>query len=379
MISVTELSSFDELAALRVTWRHLWEQSREASFVQSWEWFRSYCRIFGAGKKIRTLVVSMGSEPIGIVPFVLCPVRTRFGWANVVTWPLDDWGPFYGPIGVNPSAALSGALRYLGGLNDWHAIELPCIDEQGHDRGRTRSAFKANKMQGRQTDTTNHAAVVLDSSWDWFMQKRSDLCREQFRSAERTLGEYGPVSFHRWRPTGVKTGDTCRRWDLFAHLEHAKRANAISMSKAEIDLSFLRDVHPAAVDAGAVEICTLSIRGRTIACSYAYQTHGNVDTVFVGAANAIGDDAANVLLGHMIRDGFMRGDRRILFHSDQSRFAKLWSNSQVEAVTCGHYNLLSPQAQLLKLKRAKKKPGRSDSEFNVLALSDGAGARHTQA
>jgi CelD/BcsL family acetyltransferase involved in cellulose biosynthesis len=376
MISVTELTSFDELASLRVTWGQLWEETREASFVQTWEWFRSYWRVFGTGKKIRTLIVSMGSKPIGIVPFIVSPVRTRFGWANVVTWPLDQWGPFYGPVGINPAAALSGALQYLNDCNDWHAVELPYIDEQGNDRGRTRSAFKASKMQGRQTATTSHPAVAFDSSWDWFMQEQSGSCRAQFGKSQQNLEKFGPVSFFRWRPAGIKAGDTNRRWDLFAQFEMAKLANASSSSKAEIDLTFLRDLHPAAVDAGAVEICTLTIRGRTVACAYANHSHGNVDLLFAGAAKEVGDDATNVLIGQMIRDSFMRNDRRIVFQADQSRFAVLWSNSSVEAVTYGHYNLLSPQAQLLKMKRAKKDS--QAGKYVIPKLNDGAGVKQVK-
>jgi CelD/BcsL family acetyltransferase involved in cellulose biosynthesis len=375
MISVTELSSFDELATLRLTWRHLWEQSREASFVQSWDWFRSYWRVFGSGKTIRTLVVSMGGDPIGIVPLVVNPTRTRFGWANVVTWPLDDWGPFYGPVGVNPAAALSGALQYLRDSNDWHAVELPFIDEQGNDRGRTRSAFRASGMQGKQTAIKDHAAIALDGSWDWFLQERSESCGHQFEASEQALAQFGPVSFFRWRPTGIQTGQTDRRWDLFCQFEQAKLANAESTSKAEIDLSFLRDLHPAAVDAGAIEICTLTIRGRTVACSYANHAHGNVDLIFAGASKEVGDAGVHVLLSHMIRDSFMRNDRRITFHADQARFSELWSNCTIKAATCGHYNLLSPQAQLLKMKRAKKK---SSSEYAVPTLNDGAGVKHVQ-
>ncbi|MGZ0171703.1 MAG: hypothetical protein ACKVHE_19340 [Planctomycetales bacterium] len=42
MIAVSEINTFEELANLRVTWRELWEKTPNASFVQSWDWLRSY-------------------------------------------------------------------------------------------------------------------------------------------------------------------------------------------------------------------------------------------------------------------------------------------------------------------------------------------------
>jgi hypothetical protein len=236
--------------------------------------------------------------------------------------------------------------------------------------------FKANKIQGRQTAITNHAVIVISGSWDWFMQERSAVCRDRLGKAQQKLNQLGPVSFHRWRPQGLDAGDTSRRWDLFAQFAQTKIADESSKSKAEIDLTFLRDLHPAAVDAGSVEICSLTIRGRTGAVSYGYHNNGNLDLLFLGAAHEVGDDGVQVLIVEMLRDSFMRDDSRLLFHADQSQFAELWSNGHVEAVTCGHYNMLSPQAQLLKMKRAKKDKGASVAGKDAVpTLSDGAGVK----
>jgi CelD/BcsL family acetyltransferase involved in cellulose biosynthesis len=70
MIAVSEINTFEELANLRVTWRELWEKTPNASFVQSWDWLRSYWRVYGDKQELRTLLVTLRTKPIGIVPLV---------------------------------------------------------------------------------------------------------------------------------------------------------------------------------------------------------------------------------------------------------------------------------------------------------------------
>lgn len=351
MIAVSEMTSFDELANLRVTWKQLWENTRDASFVQSWEWLRSYWRMFGDGMKLRTLVVSLAAKPIGIVPFVLRPVKTKLGTANVLTWPHEDWGVCYGQIGPNPAAALSAAIRYISRSRDWNAMELSGIDEQGLDRGRTRNALKNCGIRAEQTDSLEHPVVQLEGSWDWYMEEQGLESRVALARAERQIECHGPVSFHRWRPVGGRNGETERRWDLFRAFEMIRRASTADSSKADAELAFLKDVHPVAVDAGAIDICTLTVNGHPVACSYGYATHGSVEVSFTGAFEQAGEAAVTTLIGHMIRDSFMRGDQRIIFRHNDEPIVAPWTNTTLKTVTLSHVPKLSPRGQLLKLGR----------------------------
>ena len=69
------------------------------SFFQSLDWLRVYWRHFGAGQQLRVLVVTSCGEPMGIVPLVVRRETTRVGEVRVLTYPLDDWGTYFGPIG----------------------------------------------------------------------------------------------------------------------------------------------------------------------------------------------------------------------------------------------------------------------------------------
>lgn len=346
MPAVTELSSVDDLARIRLTWKTLWEQRRDASFFQSWDWLRSYLRTCGDGQKLRTLIVTEGTTPIGIVPLVHQNVRTRLGVAGVLRYPLADWGTSYGPLGTETGEALATAIKHALRRRDWTALELGHVDEFGADSGRTRSALTRSRLRVRETAHLDRPAVQLDESWDWFLEEHTGHFRAELENAELDLSQYGPISFYRWRPAGDLVGQTNRRWDLFEIFEQIRAATEEPTKQTVAEMALLKDVHPAAVDAGAVEICLLSISGRTIACSYGYHRGGSVEQIFIGGVPQM-PSAVPVLLGRMIRDSFMRNDRRMLFRKPDD-LIRDWCNGSVPTVTLSHFDRLSPQAQLLK-------------------------------
>jgi hypothetical protein len=220
MIAVSEINTFEELANLRVTWRELWEKTPNASFVQSWDWLRSYWRVYGDKQELRTLLVTLRTKPIGIVPLVTRQIETALGATPVLTWPTNSFVPFYGAIGPNPAATLSTAFSYLRRTQrNWKALELPQIDEFGHDNLRTSNALKNARLKVCRNGAVTHPVVEIAESWDSYMGERHVSSRIEFIQAEKVVTHCGPISFHRWRPEGGKVGATDRRWDLFRVFE----------------------------------------------------------------------------------------------------------------------------------------------------------------
>lgn len=356
MHAVTEFHSMDELANARLTWKHLWEKTRGASYFQSYDWLRSYLRFYGEGLKLKVLLVTIAAKPIGLIPLVVRNVRTQLGSAAVLTFPLGEWGSFYGQVGPNPAATWQGAMPHvLGSKRDWQVVELPGNDDSGPEGTRVSAALKTGGLQVAQTSQIRHPIVDLTEDWDHFLSERSPRCRMQLAQAEHAVQRYGAVSFHRWRPDGLKSGQTDRRWDLLAAVDALKRKSDHSASRAEIELAFLRDAHSSAVDLGVADICTLTVGGRPIAAAYSYATNGLVEPVLFVTDPEIGEAAIQLLHCMMIRDSFLRRDRRIVFRAEHATNAETWANSSVIATTYGHYAWLSPQAQMLRLKQRKAK------------------------
>ncbi len=352
MIGVVELNSFDDLARIRETWRELWEATPGATFFQSWDWLRSYWQLNAEEQQLKVLLFTLRARPIGIVPLVVRPIQTPLGQTRTLTWPLGNHGAFYGAIGPNPAATLTAAFRYLSSARrNWSVIDLPHIDEFGADNGRTRNAMRNARLNVRQTNMVLYPTVDLSESWDCYLDELPLKNRAQYIQAEQLARQYGKLSFHRCRPEGNEIGETERRRDLFGQFRDLKRQSKKHATDADRSLSLIEDVHPAAVDAGVVDLCTLCVGGVPTASSYGYVMNGTLELLFVEAPGNNGDLMHAVLMSHLIRDSFMRNDERILFQPRNAPAAKLWANSAAAAVTLSWFAKLSPKARALKMKR----------------------------
>jgi hypothetical protein len=224
MIAVSEINTFEELANLRVTWRELWEKTPNASFVQSWDWLRSYWRTYGDKQELRILLVTLRTKPIGIVPLVTRHVETALGATPVLSWPKNTFVPFYGAIGPNPAATLSTAFSHVRRTQrNWKSLELPQIDEFGHDNLRTNNALRIARLKACRNGAVAHPVVDMSDRWDDYMGSRDVSARMEYLQSEKIIAHCGPISFHRWRPEGGKVGATDRRWDLFRVFEEIRR------------------------------------------------------------------------------------------------------------------------------------------------------------
>jgi hypothetical protein len=297
--------------------------------------------------------VTLRTKPIGIVPLVTRHVETALGATPVLSWPKNTFVPFYGAIGPNPAATLSTAFSHVRRTQrNWKSLELPQIDEFGHDNLRTNNALRIARLKACRNGAVAHPVVDMSDRWDDYMGSRDVSARMEYLQSEKIIAHCGPISFHRWRPEGGKVGATDRRWDLFRVFEGIRRDARGRGRRDDRELAAMKDAHAAAVDAGAVEFCSLTVSGRPAACAYNYRTEGRLENVFLEAREEYGDAALTGLLGHMLRDSFMRDDESIVFQPHDARRVATWRNAEVTSISYGHYAKLSPAAQLLKRRRA---------------------------
>src|SRR5258708_5312422 len=113
MSSVREINDLETLASCRLQWNALLPSTPGASFFHSLDWLETYWRHYGADQQLRVLVVYSADRCVGFLPLVIRVGRTLLGAARVLTYPLDDWGSFYGPIGPYPTATLLAGLGHV--------------------------------------------------------------------------------------------------------------------------------------------------------------------------------------------------------------------------------------------------------------------------
>ena len=403
---VREINEIDGLAGLRADWTRLWAETPGATFFQSLEWLEAYWRHYAAAQRLRVVVVERDGRPSGIVPLVVRPDRTRVGPLTLLTWPLDSWGSFYGPIGPRSAETLAEALDYLREApRDWDALDLRWQGVPGVDVAELAQAMRGCGYQGQITQHNETAVIDLGGTWEEYLASRPKLWRRNFRAAERKLlgrmpapttltpspsptsilpslpteiqvelrqnafgrGEVAalaptatcqlPIQYIRYRPKGAAQGDGDPRWDLYDACEQiAARswqatANGTTLSHESVR-PFLRDAHAAAAALGAVDVNVLYVDGQPAAFMYNYASHGTVYGLRLGFDPAFARASVGlVLFGMAVRDSFARGDQ--LFDLG---IGSLDTKQPVETGRLGiyrlsHYPATSLRAQLLRVRR----------------------------
>jgi len=359
MSQVTEINRPEQLDEIRLHWRALLARTREGSFFQSLDWLESYWRHYGRDQKLRVLVVRSCGKMIGILPLVVRNEETRLGRIRVLTYPLHDWGTFYGPIGSDATATLLAGLAHVRRTErDWDLLELRWVDGNRVDYGRTGRALQAAGLAARKQPWNRSAFVDLADGWDAYWADRKSHWRTNVRRSERKLAKEGRVTFERYRPDGANRGDIDPRWDLYdACVGIAQKSwqgsseTGTTMSHGSVD-RYLRDAHVAAVRAGALDLNLLRLDGQPIAFAYNYHRQGALYGLRMGFdANLSRSGAGSVLIRRMVEDSCRRKDLAIDMGPGSIECKRHWSTSLATSYRYTHYAPTAVRMQALRLKR----------------------------
>jgi len=378
---IHEVREFSELESYREAWQRLHAITPNASFFQSIDWFTARLRHGMRDLGFRVLIVQQNGEVQGIVPLVIQRETTRLGPVRVLTFPLDGWGSFYGPLGADPLEMLTVASDYLeSATRDYDLIDLrdliPPCDQVASTGETVASVTGISGTSGRVTGVSGSSAdparipasflpwqtfsvIDLDRSWEayWESRKQDPNRRRNITRCERRLEEAGQLEYFRYRPGGTAAGDDDPRWDLFekcvtiaARSWQSGLVEGNTLSHGDV-YPLLRDVHFAAARAGGLDVNLLKLNGTPIAFAYGYHFRGHVDVMRIGFDpewSKMGP--GSVLWTRQIRDSIERGDRMLDLGPTAVDYKKFWMTRRVSTYRCLRYTH-SPRAQLLRLAR----------------------------
>jgi CelD/BcsL family acetyltransferase involved in cellulose biosynthesis len=356
LATVTELRSPAELESIADPWRELLRATPRASFFQTCDWLRCYWRHFGHDQRLRVLVARDGNDVTGILPLAVRRESFRVGSLRVLTYPLQDWGSFYGPIGRDMTAILWAGLRHvLRSKRDWDLVDLRWIDMENADRGRTYQVMRQLGFAPEQSEWAPTARIELRGTWDDYWRSRRRKWRENVRRDQRRLESRGKVTYVRYRPE--EGGGESSRHLFETCVELARRSwqgsstTGTTMSHESIR-PFLADMHGVAAAAGGLDVNLLYLDGRPIAFAYNYVYEGHVSGLRTGFdADPAYSGAGTVLYLHMIRDSFARGDWLYDLGAHYLDAKKNWLTHVAPTFRCTHYPWSVPRSQLLRLGR----------------------------
>jgi len=356
---VREINDPGELAGLKPVWGELLARTPGASFFLSLRWLAAYWRHSGGKQRLRVLVVQDGRETVGILPLVVRREWTKTGRLGVLTYPLDSWGSFYGPIGGEPGAVLAAGLEYLRRIRrDWDYVELRWAGAPGTVPAETGRAMRQAGMAGIPSILDRTTILELHGSWEQHLARQPRRWRRNLRADERRLERLGRVEFIRYRPPGQAAGEYDPRWDLYNACEQVAAESWQGSSHSGTTLShpsvrpFLRDMHEAAATEGAVDLNLLTLDGRPAAFVYNYHHRGCLYGLRMGYIAEPGyEGAGSVLLARVIRDSYARGDRLFDLGVGLHDWKRYFASRTLPILRFTYCPLLSMRAQLLRLKR----------------------------
>lgn len=334
MIAVAEITSVEQLAEYRVLWRMLHAKTPNGSFFQTRECLEACLRSAPAGQRLKTLVVCVGTNPVGIVPLVIRPLTTRLGTLNVLTSPTCAADAVCGPIGPNPTATIVGALKHLATTpRDWDVLDLRGMNETGCDRGRTENAFRLAQFPFRRRTWTTSALVDL-SQVDIPAEYQF---RRQLQQLEREFWKHGTWEHLQETPAASSPAELFTPlWELLA----------TSAADAGHPLpSQLRDMAWAAACLDSLNIQILKQNGRVVGSLLSVRGNNRVDIL---DARYTTPAAAKILTGRLLFDGVINGEPLVVFGERWAHLAEPWNPEHQAAERYTHYSATRPRAQLLR-------------------------------
>jgi CelD/BcsL family acetyltransferase involved in cellulose biosynthesis len=320
MVEVIEVNDIEELSQYRMLWNSLFAATPNATFFLTYDWLEKCWRHFGHDQKLRVLIVYAAGEPIGILPLCVRREKYRFNTVKVLTYPLDDWSSWYGPIGPNPAATMLAAMQHIRRTpRDWDMIELRWVPDDSTQGGKTARALRVADMLSVKQVYQTTSILELPADWDTFIAAKSKSLRNQFRRQLRHLDEVG-AEFIRHRPAPKSEGDGDERWDLYAMCEEIAAAswqsrvvNGNTLTHDRVR-GFYRDAHAVAARLGMLDISLLRFEGRPAAFLYSYVCDGRVYGLRTGFDASLGDHGfGSGLLLKTIQDSIARRDTAIDF------------------------------------------------------------------
>lgn len=340
VIEVIEVNAWSTLRYYQRIWDTLWRQTPGATFFQTYQWLALYGKHFGEGKALRVFLVVANGETIGIVPMVEQERQTKLGRFCALSYPLDHWGSYFGPIGSQPALTLICVMRYLAQQRgSWELLDLAWLDPE-RDHGRTANALKMSGLEANARPGKRVAEIDLTDGYAAYLSSRKASFRQNLKRLTRRAEKAG-ITFQRFRPQADLTADETGYYDQIVDLAERSWQGAskegYTLSHARV-APFLREAHAAAAERGLVDIAMLRQEEKVIAYCYNYHHQGTIQGLRTGYDREFRHfGPGTVLYGLMLDDGAKRGDQRYDLGADHQQAKRHWVSDWKPTQTICHY------------------------------------------
>ena len=360
MTTILEINDIAELKPWRADWRRLLESTPEADFFRTLDWLEVYWRHFGEDQNLRVLLMLEDDELVGVLPLTERTERTKAGPFRVLTYPLQDWGALYGPVGSDVGRILHAGLRHVADTHrEWDIVELRWVDAEEKNAELTERALREAGLPP--APAMSHTLIPradLRDGWESYWSGRSSNWRSNCRRNEKKVHNLGDVEHISYRPRGKDQGEDDPRWDLYDACEAIAAKSWQADSQDGVTIShprvrpFMRDLHVAAAGAGCLEMNLLRVAGRPVAFNYNYVFQGRCSNLRLGYDPELRNQGVGTVLTYLtLRKCFERGDWLFDFLPGALDAKRPWQTAIAHSNRYTHYPASLGRHQLLRMKR----------------------------
>jgi CelD/BcsL family acetyltransferase involved in cellulose biosynthesis len=358
MLQVSEINELHELASLRATWRELLVRTPGYSFFRTLEWLETAWPQYPLRQKLRVMLVERGGRPVGIVPFCVRSERRKVGTVRILTYPLNDWGTFYGPLGMEPGVAIRAAIEQVAKTpRDWDFIDLCWVDQAAPEFMSIGEALRGCGYDFIVRPRMEVRLVEMAEGWEAYVKSRSRNWRQKMRRDTEALEKRGgKVNLVRYRPAAGE-GRDCEHDEVYDICASIAERSWQSAAESQSTLSsprvreLLRQLHRQAGRLGMLDTNLLTVGGRPVAFNYNYLAENRAYGLRSGFDQTAGlENCGKILIYKMLEDAFARGDAEYSFGPGRQPYKDRFATEMRYAYTFRHYARYGVRPQLLHLR-----------------------------
>jgi hypothetical protein len=280
--TVSELTDVAALEALVPAWGRLLETSASNEPMLSPVWLLTWWRVYGegSGRRLRAVAFRDGDRLVGLAPLLWRRYWYRPGIPFRRLEPLgadvdegdgvcSDYLNVLAERGAEDAVARSLAGALAGGaLGGWDEFVLPVMDGEGPMPRLLTAALAEAGLDARceQTDVAPYAP--LPASWDAYLQALPKKKRYGIVRAVRDFETWADGTAELRRASTRPELEEGKRVLAALHNERWDAAGQVGAFRSPRFAAFHDAVLPQLLDAGALELLWLTVRGEPVAAIY---------------------------------------------------------------------------------------------------------------
>jgi CelD/BcsL family acetyltransferase involved in cellulose biosynthesis len=210
MLLIEEIGDTVRLRSLADKWNNILSQSESDNIFLTWEWVINWWQVYGAGKKLRVLVLRDQDEAIvAIAPFYVRAKKILGGLSiNEIRFlgTGEDVSPDYLDLIIKKVfeiEAINGFIKYLAVKNGWHVINLTDVLSTSFNVKILQKVATDSRLVVESTERATCPYIQLLPDWEEYIGGLSKNTRYNIKRRRQNLEKTFKTRYFIWQDIGA--------------------------------------------------------------------------------------------------------------------------------------------------------------------------------